>query len=79
MFQDNADPVLLGEHDVALASIEKIVAGKDGVSSLRTSELNCLYRNTPNMTVCNPLPQQFPSPCLYDLHGSSVQFLFLET
>lgn len=26
--QDNADPVLLGDHDVALASIEKVVAGK---------------------------------------------------
>ena len=31
MLQDNADPVLLGEHDVALASIEKVVAGKNGV------------------------------------------------
>lgn len=28
MFQDNADPVLLGDHDVALASIEKVVVGK---------------------------------------------------
>lgn len=26
--QDNADPVLLGDHDVALASIEKVVVGK---------------------------------------------------
>ena len=26
--QDNADPVLLGDHDVALASIDKVVAGK---------------------------------------------------
>lgn len=25
--QDNADPVLLGDHDVALASIEKVVVG----------------------------------------------------
>lgn len=28
MMQDNADPVLLGDHDVALASIEKVVVGK---------------------------------------------------
>lgn len=28
MVQDNADPVLLGDHDVALASIEKVVVGK---------------------------------------------------
>lgn len=28
MIQDNADPVLLGDHDVALASIEKVVVGK---------------------------------------------------
>lgn len=26
--QDNADPVLLGDHDVALASIDKVVVGK---------------------------------------------------
>lgn len=26
--QDNADPMLLGDHDVALASIEKVVVGK---------------------------------------------------
>lgn len=26
--QDNADPVLLGDHDVALASIDKVVAGE---------------------------------------------------
>lgn len=29
--QDNADPILLGEHDVALASIEKVVAGEENV------------------------------------------------
>lgn len=28
LVQDNADPVLLGDHDVALASIEKVVVGK---------------------------------------------------
>lgn len=28
LMQDNADPVLLGDHDVALASIEKVVVGK---------------------------------------------------
>lgn len=28
VMQDNADPVLLGDHDVALASIEKVVVGK---------------------------------------------------
>lgn len=28
LLQDNADPVLLGDHDVALASIEKVVVGK---------------------------------------------------
>lgn len=29
--QDNADPVLLGDHDVALASIEKVVVGESNV------------------------------------------------
>lgn len=29
--QDNADPILLGGHDVALASIEKVVAGEENV------------------------------------------------
>lgn len=28
LMQDNADPVLLGDHDVALASIEKVVVGE---------------------------------------------------
>lgn len=28
MTQDNVDPVLLGDHDVALASIEKVVVGE---------------------------------------------------
>lgn len=28
IMQDNADPVLLGDHDVALASIEKVVVGE---------------------------------------------------
>lgn len=32
--QDNADPVLLGDHDVALASIEKVVVGESNFTFL---------------------------------------------
>lgn len=80
MFQDNADPVLLGEHDVALASIEKVVAGKDGVSD-GVFDKFLLYNSTVNrLPVCTLLPQQLSSPRLSDLHRcTSVQFNILES
>ncbi len=42
LLQDNADPVLLGDHDVALASIDKVVAG-EAISTDR--EMDTLLRN----------------------------------